>query len=1573
MKQKVRKILSLLLAATMVFSSITVFAEETEELNFSNGFLLGNEDLTAMTNDTLLELSAAKDVWDGSVAEGFAGGDGSKEDPYQIATGAQFAYLAQKATPKERKSNVVLTQNIDLANHQWLPCVFRGNFNGGGHTIYNLAIGTPEDLFGTMNTYGHFDGVGLFEQFSGEIMENVNLENVNIYVYQNNQAGHFGALVGSLIGNAYRDYDEDNPTTMKIINCSAIGVNIVSMQGNSRFGGLIGSLESYNNVAAGDYAEVINCFAKGQISAIGRRNYNIYMGGLCGDVSSPFHIENCYSDVTLSFTENEGNTNQQGSRYFGSFIGRLGFTIQAGVNNFYNDGEINNCYVRRRNNDIIGEIRDEGTGEIINISEFSTTEMKTELVDVLNDYVDSYEGEFKLEKWRYKKNRNDGYPIFNEQEPEEGGEEEPEEFIAVKNISDVPTATVVGKNLTLSGTVTPEDADNKTIVWSVKDQGSTGATISGNTFSAAKSGTAVVTATIKNGKSKEEDYTQDFEITVDIIPVENISNVPTTTVEGKNLTLTGKVSPTDATNKDIVWSVKKKGNTGATISGNVLSTTAPGTAVVTATVVKGKSEKRDYTQDFTITVEKDFVPVTNISNVRTSVTIDTATTLVGRVVPSDATNKDIVWTIKDPGTTGAIFIKDKVVSADAVGDFVLTATIPNGKAENQDYKQDFTISAIKQFIGVTNIAEIPTEATVESGVELTGNIVPSDATNQGIIWKVKDAGETGATISDNTLSVTGKGEVIVTATIPNGSTVNSDYIKDVTIVVTKEFEEVTDITDVPTEAMAGEDLTLTGTVVPYYATNQEIAWSIKDAGTTEATISENILSATEAGIVIVTATIDNGESILSDYIKDFIITVENPFVEVEDIVDVTEKVIIGEDLALTGTVVPSKATNKEIVWSIKDQGTAGATILDNVLSVLAEGSFVVTATIIDGESEGNDYTQDFTIIAKEAFTAVTEIKGVPVETIAGEDLTLTSTVVPSKATNKDVVWSVKDAGTTGATISDNVLTAAKDGQVVITATIINGKTEDSDYTQDFTIKVEKGFVAVTDITDVPMSTLLNVPLTLTGIVEPVASTNQTIVWSVKDAGTTGATVSDNILSTAAKGEVVITATIADGLDVGSDYTKDFTVTVTDVYIAVADITDVPKTAVADKPLTLDRKILPENATYQTVVWSLKDAGDTEAIVEGKVFTAKSAGTAVVTATIVNGTDIGSDYTKDFTITVEPKEEPDSDFYTISVSATPFNGGEVSESENVKVNSIVTVTAAANDNYRFDGWLEDEDIVNTDKEYTFTVTADRLLTAKFTYTGGNGGNSGGNGGGNGGSGGSGSGSSGGSGSGSSGGGSSSSKASKNSRNSLKDDVSLEKGEKETNQGVEKNDGKDTVKDSRFTDVDSSKWYYDAVNYVVSNNIMQGMNDTIFGGEINLNRAMIVQMLYNIDGKPSTESSKFDDVKNDDWYADAIAWAADNGIVNGIGNNLFAPEQDITREQMTVILYNYCLYKGIELPVVRETDSFADGYSINSWAAEAVNAMYRAGVLSGKGNNIFQPQGKATRAEVAQIVYGLYGSN
>jgi endo-1,4-beta-xylanase len=424
------------------------------------------------------------------------------------------------------------------------------------------------------------------------------------------------------------------------------------------------------------------------------------------------------------------------------------------------------------------------------------------------------------------------------------------------------------------------------------------------------------------------------------------------------------------------------------------------------------------------------------------------------------------------------------------------------------------------------------------------------------------------------------------------------------------FVAVTAITGVPLIGKAGINLTLSGTVTPDKATNQTIVWKVKSAGATKASITGNILSTINTGTVVVTATIADGKAAGTPYTQDFPITINPAIVAVTEITEVPLVGTMNERLTLSGTVTPDNASNKTIVWTVKDPGETGAYIstepsyndgisTDNYnLYSISPGTVVVTATIANGKAAGTPYTQDFSITINAGFVPVSRIKDIPSSGRAGTPLTLSGTVTPTNATNQTIVWTVSSVGGTGASITGNTLSTTNTGTVEVTATIAGGGwSAGYPYTQTVSIYIGSRFVPVTGITGVMSYASPGNSYYLsgygTGSVSPDNATNKTIVWSVKDAGVTGASVSSSTLYVSSLGTVVVTATIADGLAEGTDYTQDFTIY---VMVPVSDITNVPTTGTPGTALTLNGYITPSDATNKDIVWSVKDADGTGAVV-----------------------------------------------------------------------------------------------------------------------------------------------------------------------------------------------------------------------------------------------------------------------------------------------------------------------------------------------------------------------------------------
>lgn len=151
-------------------------------------------------------------------------------------------------------------------------------------------------------------------------------------------------------------------------------------------------------------------------------------------------------------------------------------------------------------------------------------------------------------------------------------------------------------------------------------------------------------------------------------------------------------------------------------------------------------------------------------------------------------------------------------------------------------------------------------------------------------------------------------------------------------------------------------------------------------------------------------------------------------------------------------------------------------------------------------------------------------------------------------------------------------------------------------------------------------------------------------------------------------------------------------------------------------------------------------------------------------------------------------------------------------------------------------------------------------------------------------------------------------------------------------------------------------------------MAGTSETTFEPNTKLNRAMAVQILYNLEGKPAvTASSTFTDAAAaGEWALDAIAWAQQTGVVAGVGDNIFAPAAQVTREQFAQMMYNYAKYKGYDLTADGDLTQFSDSSKLQSWAVTAMKWANGNGLINGFEDDTLQPAGTTIRGQAASII-------
>ena len=543
-----------------------------------------------------------------------------------------------------------------------------------------------------------------------------------------------------------------------------------------------------------------------------------------------------------------------------------------------------------------------------------------------------------------------------------------------------------------------------------------------------------------------------------------------------------------------------------------------------------------------------------------------------------------------------------------------------------------------------------------------------------------------------------------------------------------------------------------------------------------------------------------------------------------------------------------------------------------------------TLTVNGGELTGNIPTNG----------VVYKVTGVTLsETIltleVGGTATLTATVEPDEASNKNVTWSSDNQNV--ATVDQNgEVTAESAGDATIKVT-----TEDGEFEATCSVTVNAAAnvqVESVSLDKTELSLEVGGEETLTATVAPTNATNKNVTWSSSNSAVATVDQNGNVEAVGA-GTAIITVTTADG---GKTATCAVTVTAATVPVTGVTLNKTSTSLYVGDTETLTATVEPSDATNKTVTWSTSDASI--ATVTDGVVTAVSAGTATITVTTEDG-----GFTAGCTVTVS-RYSTGGGPTTYAVTAPDAENGTVRVSPSrASRGTTVTITVTPDEGYELESLTvldsRDNEITLTDKgdgKYTFTMPSGRVT-------------------------------------------------------------------------VEASFAEIAPVPLPFGDVDDGDWFADAVRFVYENGMMNGVSETDFAPHATTSRSMIVTILYRLEGEPVVDyAMDFTDVAGDAYYAEAVRWAASEGIVGGYGGGLFGSDDAVTREQLAVILYRYAVYKGYDVSIGEDTNilSYADFADLSEYAIPAMQWACGAGVITGVTDATLVPQGEATRAQVAAML-------
>ncbi len=748
-----------------------------------------------------------------------------------------------------------------------------------------------------------------------------------------------------------------------------------------------------------------------------------------------------------------------------------------------------------------------------------------------------------------------------------------------------------GDKFTLTATITPDNATDKTVTWRSSDRAI--ATVDDNgEVTAVSAGVATIYASSSNGLTAECVVTVKRGI-VEVTGI-SLSNTELTLIEGDTSELLAIIRPADATDQSVTWSTED-GEIATVDDKGLITAIKVGVTKITATSANGM------TAICTVTVLPRIYDVTGITLNPTTLELEEGEkfTLKATITPDNATDKTVTWRSSDRAI--ATVDENGEVTAVSAGVATIYASSSNGLTA------ECAVSVKRGIVEVTGISLSNSELTLIEGdtSELFAIIRPADATDQSVTWSTED-GEI-ATVDDNGLVTAIKAGVTkITAKSANGMTAIC------TVTVLPRIYDVTGITLNPTtlELEEGDKFTLNATITPDNATDKTVTWRSSDRAI--ATVDENgEVTAVSAGVATIYASSSNGLT------AECVVTVKRGIVEVTGIsLSNSELTLIeGDTSELFAIIRPADATDQSVTWSTEDGEIA--TVDDKgLVTAIKVGVTKITA------KSANGMTAICTVTVLPRIYDVTGITLNPttLELEEGDKFTLTATIAPDNATDKTVTWRSSDRAI--ATVDEKgEVTAVSAGVATIYASSSNG------LTAECVVTVKRGVVDVIGIS------LSNTELTLTegetaeifAIIHPSDATDQRVSWSSENAQI--AMVDDKGVITAVKqGIVKVIATSVANPDVKGICT----VTVEPAFIPVAGIklNEHSKTITVEDTFTLIATITPDDATDKTVTWKTSDATIATVDANGLV-TGVAVGQATIYASSSNG------LTDECIVTVEP--------------------------------------------------------------------------------------------------------------------------------------------------------------------------------------------------------------------------------------------------------------------------------------------------------------------------------------------------
>lgn len=709
-----------------------------------------------------------------------------------------------------------------------------------------------------------------------------------------------------------------------------------------------------------------------------------------------------------------------------------------------------------------------------------------------------------------------------------------------------------GEKAQLTATVLPADATNKGVKWVSSDPSVVSVSVSG-AVTANAVGSADVSVVTDDGNLKAVCRINVYEsvtgVSLDIS--EKILYI------GEVVTAKASVSPSDASNKSVIWSSSDASVANVGSDGKITALKV-GTAEITA-----KTSDGGFTAKCKITVRAH---VSGIALDQAEITVNRGevTRLTASVEPKNSYDKTILWKSEDEQIAT---VQDGTVTAVSKGQTVIIAESRDG-----GFKASCTVTVLEPVTGIELSAD---ELTVFNGQSetLIATVKPDDASDKRVTWTSSD--KTVATVSNGTVTGVSGGTALITAETADGK-----YAAVCHVTVNMLAEEIVFDSDKILLAR-GDETTLKPTVLPENTFDKSVSWASDDE--TVATVDENgVVTAVSAGTATITC-----KAVKGNAVAQLTVEVYEPVTGIT--VSGTDSVLwVGEETTLTAEVLPENATNKTLVWSSDDESVA--VVENGVVTAKKAGTALISAASFDGKVKG-----EYEITVRQQVTEI-RLSRTQVVLNEGEEAAVTADILPENAYNKDIVW--KSENDRVATVDGGKITAVEKGECDITVTSADGFT-----VARCLVTVQRPVVSV-NISNKQLHLEKGESYRLSASVFPVDASDPTIQWissnpqavSVSEDGTVTALAGGTAVITAQSCNEAIKAECAVTVDV----------------VSTAIRLDLDKIELWENETAgLSCTLSPADVTDTSVTWT-SDNEDVATVENGRI-TAKSVGTAVITA------------------------------------------------------------------------------------------------------------------------------------------------------------------------------------------------------------------------------------------------------------------------------------------------------------------------------------------------------------------------